>query len=339
MRLELFSIRRLLIAGVVGVTAIVYASPAHSQPPAASPTAQQEAAPARLSAADLEREAALQAKVSLEAKSLPLGELLALLQKQSGVNLRAAPGSPADEVRVTARIKEMPLWNLLAALGRLYGVEWSAGRQKEYTMHGSSRSKLSVRMLALGGTTRYDGPQERGEREQQGLELKNDIMQAAGGALGRRGGIAVSSLPGDLQIRLLQYFELPAAEDLAMARLEADGVFEQDLYLHFGINKENASVITSVGQTSIRALSPAPHPALSVRTGAGTVVMYILPSFAVPPSRLALVQQQMDALSEKLVKETDENEKKKLVQELERLTQVKAEIRREDNRRIEKEGK
>ncbi len=336
MKLELFPFRLLLVAGSA---AIIGAAPAHSQLPAAAPTAQQQAAPGRLSAADLEREAALQAKVSLEAKSLPLGELLALLQKQSGVNLRAAAGSPANEVRVTARIKEMPLWNLLAALSRLYGVEWNTSGPKEYTMHGSSREKLSVRMLALGGTPRYDGPQERSEREQQGLALKDDIMKAAGGALGRRGGIAVSSLPGDLQIRLLQYFELPAAEDLAMARLEADGVFERDLHLHFGINKENASVITSVGQTSIRALSPAPHPALSVRTGDGTIVMYILPSFAVPPSRLDLVQQQMDALHEKLQKETDVNEKKKLFQELERLAQVKAEIRHEDNRRIEKEGK
>lgn len=71
----------------------------------------------------LEGEQALDVPISLDVTRVSLPDLLAELQKQSGVTLTTVPGLLADK-KVTARFASMPLSGAMSALSDLYGVVW-----------------------------------------------------------------------------------------------------------------------------------------------------------------------------------------------------------------------
>ena len=176
------------------------------------PTKGQEAAPAKpaatmtLDKATLQKDIALQATISLEARRMPLSELLAAAQKQSGIILKAAADSPATRALMTARLKDVTLASLMTSLSRIYDVRWT----KEgggYTMHGSDKDALSYRLI------RYQGLDASGFQDREAANREDDALaEEIVNSLDREAwktpeGVPVTELPEDVQDRLRGRFE------------------------------------------------------------------------------------------------------------------------------------
>jgi len=107
----------------------------------------------RLFPAALTNDAALQVKVSMEAKRRPLKTVLSDLKQQSGVALAFAPGFPAATSLLTMRVSEFPLSQLMAAVSRIYGVTWSK-EGATYTLRPAKLDPLEAKMLRVGSAYR-----------------------------------------------------------------------------------------------------------------------------------------------------------------------------------------
>jgi hypothetical protein len=177
-----------------------------------------------LTPSELKSTATLQAKMSFEAKRQPLAELLAELQKQSGVKLTLAADAP--QVRVTAYVQELSQAEDMNALTRLYGTKWSRDAENTYTLHGSGLSELEQTLIKVGDVNaaeyRFWGRQ-RQEAEQVSLKLRN------GGAneplLARQKGMSFSDLSKDTQQALRQHMETRMAFNIVRAFQSASEPF------------------------------------------------------------------------------------------------------------------
>lgn len=179
------------------------------------------AAPAEPPPLDLKQETALSVKVSFEVKRQPLSELLANLSQQSGIKLSGGEGSPVATARVTARVKEMQLSGVMSAFERLYGVSWTKGGDKAYTMNPSRESELDARLRQLGDmgwfrywnwTGWYIAPKNLGI--QPPPDWGAIIRQLVDYEAMRRGGVPFSSLPEEAQRQLREYLQALRAERL-----------------------------------------------------------------------------------------------------------------------------
>ncbi len=101
-------------------------------------------------ALELQKVEALQVKVSLEAKRMPLNELLATLQQQSGVALQSSEAFPAAKTLVTLRVREMSLASFMGALSRTYGVHWRENNGG-WQMQPSDQSALLFKLQRASG--------------------------------------------------------------------------------------------------------------------------------------------------------------------------------------------
>lgn len=215
------------------------ATPAPTTPTTQNTTAPKgEAVAAPLSADALKGEAALQAKVSFEAKRRPLAEVLAEVQKQSGVTVQAAPDSPAQTARLTARVKDMTLAELMGALSGLYGVEWLRSGDKSYLMR--SGPALEAKLLQAGDPGWFRFWQVEGRRPvapkhltleapvdwlseiTRQVPLEDLMVDAADLKMGDEAssdkGVPVSQLPAELQRKLRRYMETEAGLSLLRER-------------------------------------------------------------------------------------------------------------------------
>lgn len=192
-------------SGVLLCGLVFHTGPARSQ---------QQEAPAKAAAltildkAALQQDAVLQAKISLEAKRMPLRELLAEAQKQRGVVLQATEDSPAARALMTARLKDVTLATLMDSLSRIYDVRWTKDGAA-YTMHGSDKDELSYKLIRYQGRKSTDmivKDIEARDREDDVLakEIFYSIDEEAWKA---PEGVPMSALPQDVQERLLQRFE------------------------------------------------------------------------------------------------------------------------------------
>lgn len=157
-------------------------------------------------AADLDHDPALQVKISFQAKRLPLSDVIAELQKQTGITLTAAPDSPAATVRVLAVVKDMPLGAAMGAFTRLYGVTWTKQADNFYLMGKSQLTEPDQKLLSfanMGHREVYRWGQDPDRAWEAGVR---ELMENADReALRSKAGMAVADLPADLQTRLRQY--------------------------------------------------------------------------------------------------------------------------------------
>lgn len=264
------------------------AAPPNAAPPAAAPAigianAQGDAgrrgtAISGLAAAELERDPALAAKASFAAKRQPLPALLADLQKRSGVRLALAGDFPAANARITARVREMPLSRLMIALSRLYGCEWSKVGES-YTLRNGGQSELERTLLQIGDPLsyryRFHLAPEWEAWKQHNAALSNEVLDHVEvDALRSRDGVALSSLPADLQERLRHRVREDRAEFLLGDYLRERSALGQTLYLHFGITPEDIRGVDGVGVLVNRAEK---RPELTIRTANGKLVAYVFP--------------------------------------------------------------
>lgn len=151
----------------------------------------------------LNAEATLQAKVSFEAKSQPLDELLRDLQKQGGAVLSASPDLHADALRVTARVKEMPLGALLAELGTVFGAVWTRNAAGEYLMEPGQNHGLGKAEQELPKVRGIQRPWGGLEQSANSGEILSSTLDEVGEAqLRTPGGVAFSSLSPELQQKI-----------------------------------------------------------------------------------------------------------------------------------------
>lgn len=259
----------------------------------ADETSQDIAAPLKINGSASIDAPTLNTKVSFEARRLSLSELLAILSKQSGVRLVAEPDVRAD-VRVSARVDNLPLSIVMASLSRLYGVEWTK-QGDTYTMRRSTLGPLHEKLLTVGATARTENQAESKERDERLELLAAEVMDTVGlEALSKRGGVAVASLPADLQQRLRDWYELPNAQDLVTNRIQMDEILKRDLSLHLQKSGETASFITQPYQGGIRELYAPSTLALTVRIATGQIVDRVFRSFPVqPPSESDKIREQL----------------------------------------------
>ena len=179
----------------------------------------------------LDSDAALQRAVSLQVKRLPLRELLAQLQTQSGVTLRLGTDAPADKL-LTARVEAMPLAKWMESLARVYGVSWSKVGDA-YSMQGNTRGELHLKLLQMGEPRRYRVRFEfynRSDREQENAALGRAAIEQVGlDALKTPQGVPFSSLTPVLQDRWRQAIAVPVAEDVSRALFKFQPLLNQEL--------------------------------------------------------------------------------------------------------------
>jgi len=190
---------------------------------------------ARLFGPEMENDAALQAKVSLEAKRRLLQVLVGDLKKQSGVALAVAPGVASAKAPVTLRVSEMPLWKMMAALSRIYGLTWIKDGAS-YTLRPAKLSPLDAQMLRLGFGYRSPESMETTsklrEREQNALarEIVRHVNRAQ---LNSPQGAPLRDVPDELRDRMRQLVEDEAARSLVGKQGNLDATPLEGLTLRF----------------------------------------------------------------------------------------------------------
>lgn len=276
-----------LSALLCGLTMLSHTMPARSQQEAPA----KPAAPVTMAILDkaaLQQDAVLQATISLEAKRMPLRELLAAAQKQSGVTLRATKDSPATRALMTARLKEMTLATLMISLARIYDVRWTKDGAG-YTMHGSNNDELSYKLIRYQGFN-STGFQDIEARNREDDALADEIFYSMDQEAWKApDSVPVSALPEDVQDRLRERFEADGIKyTIVLERLER--IFAaQTLHLRLHIAPQNRAPLNTqlfradAAGTSEKSESTIHKMArLMVYTVDGRFVAALFPSFHGP---------------------------------------------------------
>ncbi|MDF2440881.1 MAG: hypothetical protein JWN98_1865 [Abditibacteriota bacterium] len=275
---------------------------------------QQQGAPANpvampiLDKAALQQDAVLQAKISLEAKRMPLRELLAQAQKQSGVVLQATADSPATRSLLTARLKEMTLATLMISLARIYDVRWTKDGTV-YTMHGSDNDELSYKLI------RYQGIKpaqittgEQVPREHEDNALAKEIFYSVDEEAWKApAGVPMSALPQDVQERLLQRFEADGIfAVIVLERLER--IFAaQTFYLRLHIASSRTPLFRqdAPGIQDLHMSALHKMPRLMVYNSDDRFVASLFPQFHGPEQPSAFELEFKERLQNRLKKKPD----------------------------------
>ena len=263
--------------------------------------AEEAVKPSPLSATELVAEAPLSAKVSFEVKRMPLAELVALLQKQSGVTLALAEDAAKMQARVTARVQKMSLASVLGAFQRMYGVRWSRAANG-YTMHASDRGELHLKMLQTGEPLyyrfRYRRTPSYYEQIEREAELAGEVLENLDfEQLKTPQGVPFSDLPPDLQQRVRDRVLEKQAERVMEAQQLLEIAARRELYLRFGT--EEMEIVKKTPRPvfaykaprlfgSSRNTQTMGRAGLMVETDTGALVTGIFPGFAaLPPDMVA----------------------------------------------------
>ncbi len=245
-----------LALSVVLVTALPSAWCAPAAPDIQDGQAKTEAA------ADWKQDLALQTKVSFESKRQPLVDLLAELQKQTGVGLMPAPGTESSKSQITARVQDLPLVAVMDSLSRLYGVSWKK-EGNNYLMSDSTLSALQLELSLLGDLNQLRPPPKLTDGQDLAFEVLKHTTVAA---LATQEGVALSTMPEELQLRIRRNREKRAAFKLVETYKKALAAQNEDNILH--IEAPRRTMQTSRGPVTM-------PPTASLRTDKGAVIAYI----------------------------------------------------------------
>ena len=135
--------------------------------------------------------------ISFTAKRTPLGDLVAEMQKQSGVTLTTEQAIFA--LPVTIGVKEIPLGILMGTLARLEDADWQRKGPTSFVLVQNQHSELETKVLRLG-----DASAARDSRiddtEKGRAELAAAILAGADlNELEGKEGVALLKLPEPLQ--------------------------------------------------------------------------------------------------------------------------------------------
>ena len=195
-------------------------------------------------------DAAFLTQVSWEGKRVALSDVMAELQKQSGVTLTLAADAPADKL-VTGHTEPMTLAQLLERISRLYGLVWSK-EGGAYVARGNDRGELHLKMLQMGDLSNYNYQSEnyvRLYKEREKAVIAQEIIDIKGvDALRAPEGVALSELPQSLRDRLRRIMEqenkAPASATLVgYNRLLVEELAQDGLIFRFGTSPDSPAII------------------------------------------------------------------------------------------------
>lgn len=179
--------------------------------------------------------AGMETKVSLDTKRMPLGQVLAILQKQSGITLTTSADIPPTTTLVTARVRQMPLSDLMQNLARLYDAAWNDNADGAHVLKPKPRSDFERPFFRVGriGTYLSHRLWEKLERTGQIQSEQDDAVNwpleisavANMAVLRSKEGVPVSALDEELQRALRALVE----EQLSVEMLERLTVFNPAL--------------------------------------------------------------------------------------------------------------
>lgn len=96
------------------------------------------------------------ATITLEARRLPLPEVLAAVEKQGGVTLQIAPGTFARAPKLTMAVAQMPLREWMDTLAKLYDVRWQANGAQTFALQTCGRDELAHDIRLVGELYNYE---------------------------------------------------------------------------------------------------------------------------------------------------------------------------------------
>lgn len=254
-----------------------------------------------LDKAALQQDAALQGKISLEARRMPLRELLAEAQKQGGIALQATADSPAVRALMTARLKDMTLATLMLSLARIYDVRW-AKDGAAYTMHASDNDELSYRMIRYQGQNwTYTTVPDREIRNREGDVLAEAIFHSIDKTIwGDNETVLVSALPAAMQERLRRRFELEGLkQENLLERLERIYATQTlHLRLHMAREKTPSFRPGLFGEMELNQSLLYKMPRLMAYNAEGRFIAALFPEFHGPKQPFRPPPDQIRPLSE-----------------------------------------
>jgi hypothetical protein len=171
---------------------------------------------------NLKTNAALGKQITLDAKHLPLSDLLAQAGKQGGVTLTLSSHSPLAQKLVTARISHMNLYDFMGAIGRTYNADWSKTGADEFTLTPKTADPIAEGIAQLGMPAFYRDRDDVASSVaakipgENNIKTRNDlyrkVLLAEGfQALRSEKGVPVNSLPPELATSLKkQYMQVDA---------------------------------------------------------------------------------------------------------------------------------
>ncbi len=105
------------------------------------------------------------AKVTLEARRLPLSEVLAAISRQSKTALAIAPDAFAKEPRVTMAVSQMPLREWMESLATLYDARWEATGVAAFRLQSAGYSENQKGVRHMGSWYEYwEWPDQQAKR-------------------------------------------------------------------------------------------------------------------------------------------------------------------------------
>ena len=238
---------------------------------------------------ELQQVAALQATVSLEAKQMPLTDLLTALQKQSGVVFQSGADFPSAKTRVTLRLKDMTLASLMGTLSRIYGVRW-VEEKGGWTMRASDQSTLTIQLMRSIGIDGRFTMEKMKIAEQQRAELVEEIYGSVDEAAWRSPeGVPFASLPEEVQQHIRDAVSERQWQPTIERQLERIQLSQQKLVLRLGKIALDATPLfaNDVSLLNFNPLSVLDSTQLAIYTADGRFVTNIFPTFqpsAEPPA-------------------------------------------------------
>jgi hypothetical protein len=95
------------------------------------------------------------AKITLEARRLPLREVVAAVAKQTKVALTIAPDTFDREPKLTLALTQMPLREWMESLATLYDVRWESNGPDAFRLQASGRSEGARGLRRMGTEYNY----------------------------------------------------------------------------------------------------------------------------------------------------------------------------------------
>jgi hypothetical protein len=184
------------------------------------------------------------AKVSMDVRRVPLVEVLAILEKQTGVRLRVDLESSPARARVTALASDLPLAEAMDALARLYAVSWTRLGAQEYSLE-TSRPEWRAKLAQAGDLNwfRYWQLPTRRAVAPMGLSFE-DLTDWEGeiagevdiAALTKPGGVAISSLSAPLQAKVRRAVQDKVGAEVVRA-FHKNAAIDSAITLRFGASE------------------------------------------------------------------------------------------------------
>ena len=222
---------------------------------------------------DVSAEKSLQVPVKLDVMRQPLRDVLADLEKQSGVRL-LNDSKEIGDLLLTARLRPTPLHEVLSGLTRLYNIAWTKRAEAEYVVDVSGRTNFDTQLLQLGTMWYYRFRQHvrsgRQARDERLRELTDRVFNQFGEEdLAAPEGIAFKSLPPEIQKQIRDQIEYDTARDMAHNQLTARSIFSHDWTLRLIASQRQQPLLQGLINGKPRFMIPIEPPRKKLVPGPG----------------------------------------------------------------------